>query len=317
MENSEMSTPVYSNPSLSYQQDVIYRQENFPCGRTYKIFPPASSKYGEPQSHKLNINSIENRDDLLVSNLPLDERACLQKYNIKCTPKYFNLMTDAVKYIFHAYSFEFEANGNEFLKTHYFSVAPNINIETMATSLPSIYRTSVCVEMDNPKHYSFSTYAIMGGCADGFFFMNRLDNNYEEFAHICKGCKRGHKPQVVQFPHLHQPSLQGKGHCRSEFSPPYHLPFLKGKDQHSCLSYFLKLNNISSKMLLVQEDMPVNVVTEYAKLFDETRSLENTELGALGKIALTNVGRYAVSVEESDFHPDLPTQECGAPYLHK
>lgn len=319
MENMESSGPVYSDTSLSYKQDVIYRQENFPCGRTYRIFPPADKN--EIQAHKINITSITNRDDLYVSNLPLKERARLQRYNVKCTPMHYNLMIEAVKYIFHAYSFEFETHGNEFCKTHFFSIAPNINIESMAYVLPSIYRTSICVERGNPKHYSFSTYAIVGGYSDGFYFLNRLDNNYDKFAHICKQPGKGSthnapkKAQTVQFPHMHQPSFKYNHHSSGEYNKPYYLPLLKDKDMHTCLSYYLKHNNISSKMLLVNEDMPINTVTECAKYFDSTHTLEDIELGSLGKIAVTNFGHYAVSVEANDFHPKLPVQECGAPYL--
>ncbi len=317
MQNAETNCPIYSNTKLSYDQDVIYRQENIPRDRTYRIFPPASERYSEPQSHKFNIASIKNKDDLLVSNLPLIERARLQKYDIKCTPKHYNLMIEATKYIFDAFSFEFESNDREFFKTHYFSIAPNLNINPNVTSLPTIYRTSVCVEKDKPKHFSFSTYAIVGGYSDGFYFMNRLDNNYNEFAHVCKGSRHGapKKSQIVQFPHMHQPSFKYKEQGLHEFNTPYYLPNLRDKDMHNCLNFYLKHNSISHDMLLVRDNMTIDDVTQYAKIFHLTHSLEDTQLGQLGKIAVTNVGHYAVSTETNDYHAKLPDQECGAPYL--
>lgn len=317
MGNVETSCPNYSDTKLSFDQDLIYRQENLPRCRTYRIFPPASKKFSEQQPHKFNIATIPNRDDLRVSNLPLAERACLQRYDIKCTPKYYNVMIEATKYIFDAFSFEFEANDREFCKTHYFSIAPNINVNPEVASLPTIYRTSICVEKDSPKHFSFSTYAIVGGYSDGFYFMNRLDNNYNEFAHICKNHRRGapKKSQIVQFPHMHQPSFKYNDPNKNEFSTPYYLPTLKDKDMHNCLSFYLKHNNISHKMLLVRDDMTIDDVTQYARYFHDTHTLEDTELGQLGKIAVTNVGHYAVSTETNNYHAELPTQECGAPYL--
>ncbi len=322
MQYSEVYSPDYSDTKLSFNQDIIYRQKNIPRRRTYRIYPPASKKFDNPQSHKFNIATIKNKNDLKVSNLPLVERACLQKYDIKCNKNHYNVMIDATKYIFDAFSFDFEINGKQYNKTHYFSIAPNINECASSATLPTLYRTSICIDTESPKHYSFSTYAIVGGYSDGFYFMNRLDNNKNEYAHICKqkkNSKQGssHKrgSYVVPFPHMHQPSFKYEDRNKFEFSTPFHMPYLNGKDMHSCLSYYLKYNNISPKMLLVREDMSIEDITEYARYFDMKHTLEDTDVGQLGKIVLTNVGNYEVSTETNDFHPKLPTQDCGAPYL--
>ena len=322
MQYSEAYSPDYSDTKLSFDQDIIYRQENMPRGRTFRIYPPASKKFDNPQSHKFNIATIKNKEGLNVSNLPLDERACLQKYDIICNKKYYDVMIDATKYIFDAFSFDMEVNGRQFTKTHYFSIAPNINAHHMQTTLPTLYRTSVCIDTESPRHYSFSTYAIVGGYSDGFYFMNRLDNNKNEFAHICKQkkySKQGNSHQgvggIIPFPHMHQPSFKYEDRNKFEFSTPFHMPYLNGKDMHGCFSYYLKYNSISPEMLLVREDMSIEDIAEYARHFDTKHTLEDTEVGQLGKIALTNVGNYEISTETNDYHSKLPIQESGTPYL--
>lgn len=321
MQNADTCSPTYSETKLTFDQDVIFRQENLPRGRTYRIYPPMSKKNDPPQSHKFNIATLENKPGLRVSNLPLEERACLQKYDIKCNAKHYDVMIEATKYIFDAFTFDFETNNKQFRKTHYFSIAPNINSSTTSTKLPSLYRTSVCVDTQNPRHYSFSTYAIVGGYSDGFYFMNRLDNNTNDCAHICKFKNKNNKKthplngNVVPFPHMHQPSFKYEDRNKFEFSTPFYMPYLNGRDMHGCLNYYLKYNNISSQMLLVRDDLLIDDIITYAQYFDSQRTLENTELGQLGKIVLNNIGTYAISTETNDYHANLPTQTCGTPYL--
>jgi len=314
----------YPDTKLSFDQDVIYRQENLPRGRTFRIFPPTSKKCVSPISHKFNIATIKNRENLQISNLPLDERACLQKYDIKCNVKNYNLMISSTKYIFDAFTFNFDSKGLSFNKTHYFSIAPSLANEDTNSHLPSIYRTSICTNIDNPQHFSFSTYAIVGGYADGFYFMNRLDNNRNEFAHICKdktkNCNnhyphKKHEAKVIPFPHMHQPSFDYEKRNKCELSTPYHLPHLKDKNMLNCFSFYLKYNNIAPKMLLMREDMQITDVVEYIKQYDLKQTIEDTTLGQLGKVVLTDIVDYEISTEYNDHSVELPTQECGAPYL--
>lgn len=98
-------------------------------------------------------------------------------------------MIDAPKVIFDAHHFNFESNGQDYSKTHYFAIAPSLYNANSKTNLPLLYRLSVCREIGNPEHFSFSTYAIAGGYADGFYFLSRLDNNVATYAHLDRTAK--------------------------------------------------------------------------------------------------------------------------------
>lgn len=318
----------YSKTKLSFDQANNFRQTEFPRNRTFRIYPPSQKQGGIPQSHNFGIGTIPNKSDLLVSNLPLTERARMQKYNIKCNAQNYDLMMQSIKYIFDAYSFNFETNHNQFCKTHYFSIAPNLQDQTPGIHLPNIFRTSICQEIDNPKHFSFSTYAIVGGYSDGFYFMSRLDNNTNEFAHICHNAHQSKNAQfqqngkrsrpateVIAFPHMHQPSFTHDKHVKQEFCTPYHLPQLSGKNIRTCLDYYIKQHNISSNMMLVQEDMRIDQVISIAKNFDIQADQSSFELGSLGKIALINLGQYESSTQNAPHYGRPAPQESGAPYL--
>lgn len=327
MQKAEDYSTNYSKTTLSFDQDKIYRQDNFPRSRTFRIYPPNRKTEVNPQSHNFNIATIANKPDLKVSNLPLVEKAHLQKYDIRCNAKNYSLMIEAAKYIFDAYSFNFETNGHEFIKTHYFSVAPNIQSEYSCAKLPNLFRTSVCRDVENPKHFSFSTYAIVGGYYDGFYFLSRLDNNVHEYAHVCHD-RRGNSPQflpngkrnkfhneVINFPHMHQPQFSKAMKGNQEFCTPYHLGHLVGRNMHYCLDYYMKFHNISSNMLLAQEDMKIDEILECARHYDQKRTLENCELGTLGKVAWANFGQYETYTEQNLHQGTPPRQENGAPYL--
>ncbi len=327
MQKAEDYTTDYSKTTLSFDQDKIYRQDNFPRGRTFRIYPPSRKQDLSPQSHNFNIATIANKPDLMVSNLPLVEKARMQKYDIKCNAKNYSLMIEATKYIFDAYSFNFESNDHEFIKTHYFSIAPNLQSEYSCAKLPNIFRTSVCRDVDNPKHFSFSSYAIVGGYYDGFYFLSRLDNNVHECAHVCHdkrhkapqftadGRRNKHRYEVIDFPHMHQPQFSRDMQGKQEFCTPHHLGHLVGRNMHYCLDYYMKFHNISSNMLLVQDDMKIDSILSCAKYFDQHHTLEECELGALGKVALANFGQYETYTEQNLHQGTPPKQESGAPYL--
>ncbi len=309
--------------SRSFDQGLEFRQENFPRNRIFRIFPPTSQQCKNPQAHNFRIDSIATKTDLMISNLPLVERAHLQKYNVKCNEKNYSIMLDAPKYIFDAYHFNFESHGTKLSKTHYFAIAPNLANQENEPSLPILYRMSVCREIDNPQHFSFSMYAIVGGYSDGFYFMSRLDNDIPEYAHIkkCKNkhCKKVHHtgeckqtPEIIDFPHIHRPDFN---HCHSyvhEFSTPTHIPELKNRSFYDCLGAYMKLNNVSSQMMLVQEDLSISQLLNCVRVFEIKDKIRSADLG---KIAMSDLTQFESYTEHKQSAEALPEQECGAPYL--
>lgn len=317
MNTTKKVYPAYNPTTLSFDQDLLFRQETFPRGRTYRIYPPVSAKIEEPQSHNFNIASIPQKQDMLVSNLPLIERAHLQRYNIKCNKKNFSIMLDAPKYIFDAYHFNVDYHDTTFSKTHYFAIAPSLAEPQNMQSFPAIYRMSVSRDLHRPEHFSFTTYAIAGGYADGFYFMSRLDNNVQEFAHINKKQKHNkhREKDIIDFPHIHLASFDHSKKSLHELTVPEHLPQLKNRNIYACLNAYMDLHNISPMMMLVREDMRIDELTQYANYFHTMQSFDQFDTNDLGKIALSDFGQYEVYTEHNHKCDPLPTQECGAPYL--
>lgn len=329
MEQKSTSTnPVYSNTKISVDQALLFRQEDFPRKCIFRIYPPASNKSKNPQSHNFNIASIPLKDGLMISNLPLVERAHLQKYNIKCNAKNYSVMLDAPKYIFDAYHFNFQSCGKTYSKTHYFAIAPtlaDVSEKTMV-HMPILYRMSVCRELGNPEHFSFNLYAIAGGYADGFYFMSRLDNHVPEFAHLSKISKSNKKVQAhhsganspketIDFPHIHRPNFEHYCSSLCEFSAPVHVPELKNCDFYECLSGYLKMHNIQPQMLLIQQDMSIEHLTQLARTFHLQRSLQDFATEDLAKISMSNFGQYEIYTEHKQKEESLPMQECDDTYL--
>ncbi len=312
--------------SISINQDLLFRQENFPRNRIFRIYPPKSSQSNKMQPHNLKIDSLITRGDLKISNLPIIERAHLQKYNVKCNQKKYSIMVDAPKYIFDAYHFNFVNAGIKLSKTHYFAIAPTLRSQDNEPGLPILYRLSVCRDTTNPQHFSFSMYAIMGGYSDGFYFMSRLDNHIPEYSHICKSKKskvsphhfNGDKEHVerIDFPHIHYPNFNQNNSRLQEFATPTHIPRLKGESFYNCLNAYMITNNISPQMILAYQDMDIDELTQYALTFHAcAKCLSNLSPSDLGKIAMADLSQFEAYAEYNQTEDYLPHQECGTPYL--
>ena len=318
----------YRPNKLSFDQEATYRQDNFPRDRVYSIYSPKKSQEKKTSGIKaFNIDSFALKRNLLVSNRPLTEKARMQKYNIFCSPKNYAIMASAPKYIFDTYHFVFEHNGNLFEKTHFFAVAPTLDSGT-SEGLPVLYRFSVCREVNNPEHFSFNLYAIVGGYEDGFYFISRLDNNNQEFSHRVQNpylksstmlnpshLKPENRFQVVPFPHIHRPRFTSTERDRREASHPYHLSHLKGADFAKCLDEYMQMYGISNDMILARDNCLIEQVLKVAKIHHLHEIIKTTSASDIEKFDLFNFDSYSHVKHERDKNIDIPEQKLGGPYL--
>ncbi len=328
-EENELSK-VYHPPRLSFQQEIEFKQETFPHDNVYQIFSPKiSTQKKENRKRAFNIDAIPLKKNLLVSNLPLIERARMQKYNIYCTPKQYDIMVDAPKYIFRAYHFYLEYNGQSYSKTHYFAIAPTLHTQ-QDRQLPVLYRFSVCRDTNNPEHFSFNLYAIVGGYKDGFYFISRLDNNDQELAHIVKTPKiksqkvvQPHKPncangrpirEVVPFPHIHKPIFTHDERDKREHSYPIYLPDLKSASFNKCLEEFMNYYNISNEMMLVRENCKIEKVIKTIKIQNLKKMLKTMNADDLAKIDKHNFEDYTKHADLIQTQQNIPEQKTSGPY---
>ena len=327
--NENSLTSKYRANKLSYDQNATYRQDNFPRERLYSIYPPKLAAAKKESSAKaFNIDAIELKRNLMVSNLPLTEKARMQKYNIYCSAKNYAIMAAAPKYIFDTFHFTFENNGLLFDKTHYFAVAPTLYTGNKG-DLPVVYRFSVCREIGNPEHFTFNLYAIVGGYEDGFYFMSRLDNNNNKCSHktmvnpylkSSKAVSPSHlKPnnrfQVVPFPHIHRPKFNSAERDKREVSHPYYVSKLKDAGFAKCLDEFMKMYGISKEMILVNQNCMVKKVIDIAKVHHMQEILKTTSADDIEKFDLFNFENYSNVSHERDKVTEIPEQKLGSPYF--
>lgn len=320
-------TSKYRTNKLSYDQSATYRQDNFPRERLYSIYPPklAAAKKESPLK-AFNIDSIELKRNLMVSNLPLTEKARMQKYNIYCSPKNYAIMTSAPKYIFDTFHFTFENNGLLYDKTHYFAVAPTLYTGNKG-DLPVIYRFSVCREVGNPEHFSFNLYAIVGGYEDGFYFISRLDNNDEKCSHKVTNpylksstavnpshLKPDNRFQVVPFPHIHRPRFTAEDRDKREVSHPYHISRLKNAGFTKCLEEFMKMYGISKEMILANQNCMIEKVIKIAQVHNMREILKTVSANDIEKFDLFNFENYSNISHTKDKVTEIPEQKLGSPY---
>ncbi len=324
-------TRIYHPSPLASRQDIEFQQENFPYGRVYHIYSPKVSKQKkENRSRAFPIDAIQLKKNLLISNLPLLERARMQKYNIYCTPKQYNIMAAAPKYIFHTFHFNYSYNGHHYSKTHYFSVAPTLDTQR-DRALPVLYRFSVCRDVDQPEHFSFNLYAIVGGYEDGFYFISRLDNNKQELAHKVKKAHLKNKnriqkyqpkekhtemmPETVPFPHVHRPRFTTEDRDKREHSCPIHLPELEGAPFDKCLEEYMAFYNISADMTIIRENCSIESVLEIAKIQNMKKMLKTKSAEDIAKFDYMEFNEYSKHAEMIKEPINIPEQKTGNPYL--
>ena len=329
-------TRCYRPAKLTYKQAVIYRQENFPRHRMYQIFTPKlSAELQDTSRRAFNIASIPLKQNLMVSNLPMYERARMQCYNIKCTRDDYTKMVNAPKYIFDTYHFNYESNHNRiYSKTFYYCIAPTLDDDSIR-QLPILYRLGISRELGNPEHYSFSIYAVVGGYADGFYFLARMDNDTETHAHkkkipqaksnkklkpahIENFGKNTYVSKKVPFPHIHRPHFNAESCDLRENSEPKHIPQLVSSNFDKRLQAFLDIFNISPEMLLVQDNCKVVDVLETAKTFHHYHGNVNQEshreMSKYDRLDFLKY-EYCSDFGQNDRFIDNVNQRVGSPYL--
>jgi len=135
--------------------------------------------------------------DYQLSHIPVfspKPQPHLQEYYFPFTSKQLGEMFNAPKMIIDRWHDVFVSDSNVMHRTSFYAVAPRpFNKEdqipqkdvdydelTNATYLPILYRFSIIRNLENEQHYSITAHAIVGGKADGWLFLARLDNNAQE-----------------------------------------------------------------------------------------------------------------------------------------
>lgn len=327
-------TRCYRPAKLTYKQAVIYRQDNFPRERMYQIYSPKSSvELQDTRARAFNIRSIPMKPNLMVSNLPMDERARMQCYNIQCSHADYVKMVNAPKYIFDTYHFNYRT-GNQcriFSKTFYYCIAPTLDTE--GKSLPILYRLGIGREIGNDEHYTFSLYAVAGGFEDGFYFLARMDSDNPSHAHTqkpqLKSAEKVNPARVnknmdsysnkkVPFPHIHRPIFDDESRDLRELSEPKFIPSLVKSNFGKRLDVFLDIFNISPDMILIQNNCKITEVLENAKIHHyELEKGHDSEISPMFDKLEFQKYAYCSDFGQSDRYIENIEQKTGGPYLKR
>lgn len=339
---------------LTFKQAVAYRQKEFPRERVYQIFSPKRAQDYANHEVAFRINGIEQKLNLMISNLPIEERTKMQKYNILCSSDMYLDMLNAPKYVFDVYHFNYTQNTKHgpkvYSKTFYYMVAPTLFDENNKT-LPVLYRMGITRDLSERDHFSFSIYAVAGGYEDGFFFLGRLDNDVLSKAHLKKIKKpiikseqplqKANSPhqfnsQKVPFPHFHRPRLYNEPSVtreeldRRESSEPYHLDELVGADFDRCLEAFLESFSISPTILLAESNCKITEIIQFTKnklLLEKLKTHSASELQSElqnntitqpphSKVSAHDFLKYAYCIDfNKGLYTPIKEQKCGTPYL--
>jgi len=345
----------FRHTNLSFKQAVEYRQREFPRERVYQIFSPKRALDYTEHEVAFKIDSIPQKSNLMIANLPIEERAKMQKYNIICSRQQYLDMLNAPKYVFDVYHFNYTQETKQgpkvYSKTFYYMVAPTLYDENNST-LPVLYRLGISRDLTEREHFSFSIYAVAGGYEDGFFFLGRLDNDVptkmhqkkikepiiknEQILHRAKCSVNFSQMHKVPFPHFHRPSLYNepgvslKQLDQRETSEPYFLDELKGADYDKCLNSFLESFNISPTILLAENNCKITEIIHFTKskmLLEKIKTYSAIELshelqnGTIShpphsQITAHDFLKYSYCLDfNKGMYTPIKEQKCGTPYL--
>ena len=136
-------------------------------------------------------------------------------------------------------------------------------------------------------------------------------------AHINKEMD-SYSNKKVPFPHIHRPIFNDESRDLRELSEPKHIPSLVKSSFDKRLDVFLNIFNISSEMILVQNNCKITDILEGAKIHhNEIINGEEQEMNNLFDKLEFQKYAYCSDFGQSDRYIANANQNTGSPYLRR
>ena len=224
-----------------------------------------------------------------LSNLPvLIEKRSMQDYHFDYTNEQLRDMYKTPKIIIDKFCGSFTSSAGLIQRTSFYMIAPSSQ-----ENIPSLYRLSIATCPQEPEHYSISMHAIVGGKADGWLFLGRLDSDTVEphkiaeseytpkelkdhnaakincFTAIDMRIRERAKarrdeplPDVycIPFPHMHKPDPKYEVGEDIERNLPKFMKNCVGNTLEENISYFLQMFNIDGHLHIREDDETITDV---------------------------------------------------------